>query len=170
LRRLCDDLSAATQGPELWARPRGPDQSDLRALVRSDRECDRRESDVVLRSLMQPDQPGAISTEFGRRLHLTVANRTGWFVGAEDDAKIGNGEVDRAHRRREDAVVEQAATGAEHHRERHQAEAIDEFGLQQGLEQFAVSPDRVIRDAAERDGSRQAERSTPCRGRAHGFR
>ena len=95
---------------------------------------------MVLRSLMQPDQPGAISTEFGRRLHLTVANRTGWFVGAEDDAKIGNGEVDRAHCRREDAVVEQAATGAEHHGERHQAEAIDEFVLQQRLEQFAASP------------------------------
>lgn len=50
---------------------------------------------MVLRSLMKPDQPGTISTEVGRRLRLTVANRTGWFVGAEDDAKIGNGEVDR---------------------------------------------------------------------------
>lgn len=39
--------------------------------------CDRRASDVVLRSLRQPDQPVAISNEFGRRLHLTVANRTG---------------------------------------------------------------------------------------------
>ena len=30
----------------------------------------------------------------------TVANGTGWLVGAEDDAEIGNGEVDQAHRRR----------------------------------------------------------------------
>ncbi|MGA3218601.1 MAG: hypothetical protein ABSE77_05920 [Acidimicrobiales bacterium] len=68
-----------------------------------------------------------------------MANRTGWFVGAEDDAEIGNGEVDRAHRRREDAVVEQAATGAEHQRKRHQAEAVNELVLHQRLEQFAVA-------------------------------
>jgi hypothetical protein len=48
--------------------------------------------------------------------HLAVTNRTGWFVGAEDDATVGHGEVDGAHGRREDAVVEQAATGVEHHR------------------------------------------------------
>jgi hypothetical protein len=63
-----------------------------------------------------------------------VANRTGWFVGAEDDAEIGHGEVDRAHRRREEAVVEQATTGAEHQRKRHQAEAVDELVLQQRVE------------------------------------
>jgi hypothetical protein len=51
-----------------------------------------------------------------------VANRAGWFVGADDDTEIGHGEAGRAHRCREDAVVEQAATGAEHQRKRHQAE------------------------------------------------
>ena len=73
--------------------------------------------------------------------HLAVTNRTGWFVGAEDDAQIGHGEVDGAHGRREDAVVEQAATGAEHHRKRHEAEAVDQFVLQQRLEESAASPD-----------------------------
>ena len=43
------------------------------------------------------------------KLHLTVVDRTGWFVGAEDDAEIGHGDVDWAHGLREDAVVEQAA-------------------------------------------------------------
>lgn len=43
------------------------------------------------------------------RLHLAVTNRTGWFVSADDDAEIGRGEFDRAHRCREDAVVEQTA-------------------------------------------------------------
>ena len=52
-----------------------------------------------------------------------------------------DGEVDRAHRRRKDAVVEQAATGAEHQRIGHQAEAVDELVLQQRLEQLAASPD-----------------------------
>ncbi len=46
-------------------------------------------------------------------LHLAVVNRAGWFVGAQDDAEVGHGELDRAHRCWEDAVVEQAATGAE---------------------------------------------------------
>jgi hypothetical protein len=50
------------------------------------------------------------------RLHVTVADRAGWFVGADDDAEIGYGEVGQAHRRREDAVVEQAAAGPEHQR------------------------------------------------------
>jgi hypothetical protein len=53
------------------------------------------------------------------RLHLAVANRTGWFVGADDNANIGCGEIDGAHRGREDPIVEQAATGAEHHGKRH---------------------------------------------------
>ena len=47
------------------------------------------------------------------------------MVGTEDDAEIGDPKVDGAHRRREDAVVEQAAAGTEHQRERHQAEAVD---------------------------------------------
>ena len=46
-----------------------------------------------------------------------------------------------AHRRRHDAVVEQATTGAEHQRKRHQTEAVDELVLQQRLEQIAASPD-----------------------------
>jgi len=37
------------------------------ALVRSDRESDRREPGVVLRSLMQPDQSGAPSNRHRRR-------------------------------------------------------------------------------------------------------
>jgi hypothetical protein len=37
------------------------------ALVRSDRESDRREPGVVLRSLMQPGQPGAPSNRHRRR-------------------------------------------------------------------------------------------------------
>jgi len=63
-------------------------------------------------------------------LHLAVANRTDWFVSADDDAEIGQGDLDRAHRRREDPVVEQAATGAEHQRKCHQTEAVDKMVLQ----------------------------------------
>lgn len=85
--------------------------------------------------------PGWLTRPPFRRLHLAVANRTRWFVGAEDDAEFGYGEIDRAHRRWEKAVVEHAATGAEHHRKRHQAEAVDELLLQQRLEQVAASPD-----------------------------
>ena len=66
---------------------------------------------------------------FGRPLHLTVPNRSNRLVGAEDDANIGNGELHRAHRHGEDAVVEQAAARTEHDREGHQAEEIDEFIL-----------------------------------------
>ena len=73
--------------------------------------------------------------------HLAVANRTGWFVGAEDDAQISHGEVDGVHRHRQDAVVEQAVTGAQYHRKRHEAEAVDQFVLQQRLEESAASPD-----------------------------
>ena len=69
-----------------------------------------------------------------------MANRACWFVGAEDDAALGDGQVDRAIVG-DDAGVEQAATRAEHQRKRHQPEAVDEFVLQQGLEQFAASPD-----------------------------
>jgi alpha-1,2-mannosyltransferase len=75
------------------------------------------------------------------RLHLAVENRTGWFVGADDDAEIGRGEADGAHRRREGAGVEQAATRTQHQGIRHQAEAVDELVLQEGLEQVAASPD-----------------------------
>src|SRR5262249_25146420 len=76
-----------------------------------------------------------------RRLHLAVANRTGWFVGADDDAKIADSEVDGAHRHREDPGVEQAATGAEHQGKRHQAEAVHQLVLHQRLEQVSASPD-----------------------------
>ena len=42
---------------------------------------------------------------------VAVANRTRWFVGAdEDDAGIGDLDADGAHRRRVDVLVEQAAT------------------------------------------------------------
>ena len=69
-----------------------------------------------------------------RRLHLAVANRTDWFVGAEDEAEIGHREIDGPHGCRKHAVVEQAATGAEHQRKRHQAEAVDELVQQERLE------------------------------------
>ena len=85
---------------------------------------------LPVKPLESRTKPSRRDGRLGRRLHLTVANRTGWFVGAEDDAEFRNGDVDRAHRRREDAVVEQAATGAEHDRIRHQAEAVDELVLQ----------------------------------------
>jgi hypothetical protein len=84
---------------------------------------------------------GVAVIAFGRQLHRTVANRTGWFVVADDNAEIGNGEFDRAHRRREGAVVEKAATGAANQRIRHQAETVNQLVLQQRLEQFAASPD-----------------------------
>src|SRR3546814_20877524 len=50
-------------------------------------------------------------------------------------------DVDSAHARREDAVFEQVAPGAEHQRERHQPEAVDEPVGQQRLEQVAAPPD-----------------------------
>jgi hypothetical protein len=74
-------------------------------------------------------------------LHVAVANGTNWFVGADDGAEIGHGEIDGAHRYRENAVVEQATTGPEHQWKRHQAEAVDELVLQQGLEQVSASLD-----------------------------
>jgi hypothetical protein len=56
-------LDAATQDPELWARPGGPYESDLRARWFVPIENVIGENPrVVLRSLMQPDQPGALST------------------------------------------------------------------------------------------------------------
>src|SRR5579859_2608332 len=68
-------------------------------------------------------------------------NRAGWFVGAKDDAVTGHSKIHRPHRRRADAVVEQAPAGAEHQRERHQPETVDKLMLQQRLEQGAASPD-----------------------------
>ncbi len=50
-----------------------------------------------------------------------MVDRAGGVVGADDDAETGHGEVARVHRCREGAVVEQAATGAEHPREGRQA-------------------------------------------------
>jgi len=45
-----------------------------------------------------------------------VSDRTGRLVVADDDATFGDGEVSGAHGRGEDAIVEQAAAGAEHDR------------------------------------------------------
>ena len=70
-----------------------------------------------------------------------MADRTGWFVGREDGPNVGNGDVDGAHCHSENSIVEQAVTGPQHHRERHEAEPIDELVSQQRLEQIAAAPD-----------------------------
>src|SRR5215471_17644313 len=65
---------------------------------------------LAVPEVLQPDEARVPPSWHGhhRRLHLAAANRTRWFVDANDDAEIGHGQVDGAHRRREDAVVEQA--------------------------------------------------------------
>src|SRR3954451_20314425 len=76
-----------------------------------------------------------------RLLHRTVVDRTRWFVGADDDAQIGNRHVDRSHGRRQEAIVEQATTRPEQQRKCHEPEAVDEVVLHQSVEEVAASPD-----------------------------
>lgn len=66
--------------------------------------------------------------------HLAVKHGASGFIGGEDRADVGCRDVGRAHGRGEDSVVEQAATGTEHERERDQAETVDESVRQQGLQ------------------------------------
>src|SRR5437763_3875328 len=79
---------------------------------------------------LAPGGPVCLTPWSPSRLHLPVVNRTGWFIGADDGPEVRGGEGDRTHRRGTDALVEQAATGAEHHRKGHEAEAVDELVLQ----------------------------------------
>src|SRR5690554_2422330 len=58
-------------------------------------------------SAMSPYERRTSSTT--GNLHLAVTDRAGGLVGAENDSEVGHRELDGAHRRRQVAVVEEAA-------------------------------------------------------------